>query len=101
DGQANFVLAVPEPTASPGSFEDRGVSSRRRGGGGSTGSAKALMRKDADKDGKLTADELGSRLVALLEEGDANGDGVLTYSEAKAAFEAREEAEKEKSKKEE
>lgn len=103
DGKANFVLAVPEPTASPGTFEGRsGSLSRRRGGGDSTESAKALMRRDADKDGKLTAEELGSRLASLLTEGDANGDGVLTYSEAKAALEAREKkAEEEKSKEKE
>ncbi len=92
DGKANFVLAVPESTASPGTFERESFSQRRRRGegGDSTESAKTLMRRDADKDGKLTAEELGSRLASLLEEGDANGDGVLTYREAKAALEKRE-----------
>src|SRR5690606_21000594 len=70
DGKANFVLAVPEPTASPGTFEGRsGSLSRRRGGGDATENAKALMRRDADKDGKLTTEELGPRLASLLEEG--------------------------------
>ncbi|MEM7010751.1 MAG: DUF3386 family protein, partial [Verrucomicrobiota bacterium] len=95
DGKANFVLAVPEPTASPGTFDSMSFGSRgpRGGGGEATENAKALMRRDADKDGNLTAEELGKRLAYLLEEGDANDNGMLTYSEVKAALEAREKAE--------
>ncbi|MEX0793795.1 MAG: DUF3386 family protein [Pirellulaceae bacterium] len=92
DGQANFAIYDPEPLAQPSTPEDSG---RGRRGGESLRSAQALMRKDVDKDGKLSAEELGSRLGSLLETGDADQDGLLTQDELEAALKQQEEKEPE------
>lgn len=47
-----------------------------------------LMERDEDKDGKLSATELGERNARLLETYDADGDGHLNADELKAAAEA-------------
>lgn len=89
DGQANFVLLDPTPNASP-----KEVAGMSFAGGGSRGrgndaqaNAKAMLRKDANKDGKLSAEELGDRLSKLVESGDENGDGLLDQAELVAALE--------------
>ena len=50
---------------------------------------KLLMRRDTNRDGQLTKGELGSRLATLIDEGDANSDGVLSYAELKSVMELR------------
>lgn len=47
-----------------------------------------LMERDANKDGKLSAEELGERSARLLETGDKNGDGYLDAEELKAIAES-------------
>lgn len=47
-----------------------------------------LMERDANKDGKLNAEELGERSARLLETGDKNGDGSLDAEELKAVAES-------------
>ncbi|HJZ57920.1 MAG TPA: hypothetical protein VKE74_23385 [Gemmataceae bacterium] len=43
-----------------------------------------VMSFDADKDGKVTRDELPARMHNLIEMGDTNGDGALDREELKA-----------------
>ena len=50
---------------------------------------KLLMRRDTNRDGQLTKDELGSRLATLIEEGDSNSDGAISYAELKRVMELR------------
>ena len=59
----------------------------REGGGPPTAESfvERLLERDANKDGKLDAEELGERGGRLLESGDANKDGVLDAEELKAA----------------
>ena len=53
------------------------------GGGGANGEelATRLMEFDADKDGKLTSEELPARMQGMLTRGDADKDGKLTKEE--------------------
>ncbi len=95
DGQANFVLLDPNPHEAPAEVAGMSFSGRRRGGEASA-NAKAMLRKDTDKDGKLSAAELGERLGSLIELGDADNDGLLTKSELLEALKKQEaEAEQE------
>lgn len=92
DGVANFVLFDPEPTAAPSQVAPMQFGRGRGSRDDSAESTKMLMRRDKDKDGKLTRAELGSRLAELLD-GDQDGDGALTVSELKAKLKADGEAE--------
>ncbi|RCS46411.1 DUF3386 family protein [Bremerella cremea] len=88
DGQANFVLLDPTPKAQPKEVSGMSFTAPRRDRGNqAAANAKAMMRKDADKDGKLSADELGSRLGSLIESGDQDGDGLMNHDELVAALE--------------
>ncbi|PQO45359.1 DUF3386 family protein [Blastopirellula marina] len=97
DGQANFVLFDPTPNAPPQQVAGMSFS----GGGGrgrgneAAANAKTMLRKDANKDGKLSAEELGDRLSTLVESGDQNGDGLLDQEELTAALEKQAEEAKE------
>ncbi|MEL6109878.1 MAG: kelch repeat-containing protein [Planctomycetota bacterium] len=94
EGIANFVLFDPDPTADPA--EVAGMSfARRSGGGDAVRNAKMLMRRDADKDGKLSVDELGARMAVFIQRADSNGDQLVSFVEAKTLMEAEEEEEKE------
>ncbi len=56
-------------------------------GGGVDTAIGRLMDYDADKDGKLTKEELGDdRLTALFQRADANSDGALTKDELATQF---------------
>jgi len=96
DSQAKFVLYDPNPTLQP-----EQVAAMSFGGGGSRGSgeaaknAKMLMRKDTDKDGKLSVAELGSRMAEFAKAADADGDTMVSFTEAKSKMEADEKAEQE------
>ncbi|MEO1525758.1 MAG: DUF3386 family protein [Planctomycetota bacterium] len=89
EGYANFVLFDPAPTAEP--TEVAGMSfARRSGGGDAERNAKMLMRRDTDKDGKLSAAELGSRMAKFVERADSDGDQLVSFIEAKTVMEADE-----------
>ena len=71
--------------------EGRGRGGERGGFGGRRGfdSAQMLERFDANKDGKLAADELPERMAERLMAGDLDKDGFLTVAEMKKAEETR------------
>ncbi|MBA2117379.1 DUF3386 family protein [Bremerella alba] len=95
DGQANFVLLDPNPREAPAETAGMNFSGRRRGSEAEA-NAKTMMRKDTNKDGKLSPEELGERLGSLVESGDENKDGLLTRAELIEALKKQEEkAEKE------
>ncbi|MEM8669116.1 MAG: DUF3386 family protein [Planctomycetota bacterium] len=97
DGVANFALYDPQPTAEPPVVEGFSFA-RRSGGGDAERNAKLMMRKDVDKSGQLSMDELGKRMAAFAKSADSNGDNLISYAEVKAALEAQEaEAEEESS----
>ena len=85
-GKANFVLVDPQPQADPGVVAAMSFSRRRAGGGRAKLDAKALMRRDRNLDGRLSAGELGKRLASFAKKADVNGDGFVTYKEAVAAL---------------
>jgi N-acetylneuraminic acid mutarotase len=94
--QVKFVMYDPNPMAQPKqvaamSFRDSGS----RGSSEAAKNAKMLMRKDTNKDGKLSADELGKRMSIFAEAADTDGDGLVSFREAKTKMEADEQAEKE------
>ena len=69
------------PPGGPGGFP--GGPGGPPGGGGVNGEelATRLMEFDADKDGKLTSEELPARMQGMLTRGDADKDGKLTKEE--------------------
>ncbi|PQO27329.1 hypothetical protein C5Y96_17450 [Blastopirellula marina] len=89
DGQANFVLFDPNPRETPAAAEGLNFSGRRRGSEAEA-NAKTMLRKDTNKDGKLSAEELGDRLGSLIKSGDKNNDGLLTREELIAALKKQE-----------
>lgn len=95
DGQANFVLFDPNPRETPADVDGLNLSGRRRGGE-SEANAKTMLRKDINKDGKLSVEELGERLATLIELGDANNDGLLTREELVTALKKQEKGAKTK-----
>lgn len=98
DGVANFVLFDPDPLAAPSTVESMNFSGRGRGGDAELeGSARMLMRRDTDKDGKLSNEELGSRLGELLtNESDQDQDQLLDFEELLAKLKADQESDAEK-----
>ena len=86
DGQANFILLDPNPRAVPQSVTTMSFGSPR-GGGASSETARLLIRRDTNKDGKLSREELGSRLAYLLD-GDENGDDLLSIEELKSKLQS-------------
>lgn len=95
DKQAKFVLYDPNPTAQPQQVAAMSFGGRRRGGSEATKNAKMLMRKDTDKDGKLSVDELGKRMADFAKAADTDGDTLVSFTEAEAKMKADEAAEKE------
>lgn len=93
DGQANFVLFDPEPMSVPKTVESMSFSSSQGRRDDSEETAKMMIRKDVNKDGKLSKAELGKRLASLIESGDSDGDGLLSLVEAKVVLKAQAEAE--------
>ncbi|MEM7308746.1 MAG: DUF3386 family protein [Planctomycetota bacterium] len=90
DGRANLILLDPEPMAAAPVVASMSFNSSGRDQ--TSEDAKQLMRKDQDRDGKLSRDELGSRLESLFADGDTDEDGVLSYNEVEAALRAQTEA---------
>ncbi|MEM0924922.1 MAG: DUF3386 family protein [Planctomycetota bacterium] len=93
DGFAKFVLYDPNPMATPEQVAPMSFSARGSGGSEATTNAKMLMRRDSDKDGKLSFDELGKRMTEFAKAADSNGDQLITFAEAEAKLKADEEAE--------
>lgn len=82
DGRANFVLFDPNPLAAPTPVAAINFGGQSRSGEKYAETARMLMRRDIDKDGKLSIDELGSKLSHLLA-GDQDGDSALSLEELK------------------
>ena len=57
-------------------------------GGGGPDMVARMMERDANGDGKLTAEEAGERLATLIQRADADGDGAVTKQELLAAMPA-------------
>lgn len=95
DGNAaEFVLYDPAPMTQPADVATMSFSGRR----GSSADeakrdAKLLLRKDTDKDGRLSASELGSRLSDFFSSADTNSDNFVTLTEAVAALTLQKDAE--------
>ncbi|MEM7475471.1 MAG: kelch repeat-containing protein [Planctomycetota bacterium] len=93
DGQANFVLFDPEPSTVPGTVAPMSFGgSRRSRAGEAEETAKMMIRKDVNKDGKLSKEELGSRMAGLVDAGDSDGDGLLSKQETIQVLKAEAEA---------
>ncbi|MEM6364494.1 MAG: kelch repeat-containing protein, partial [Planctomycetota bacterium] len=93
EGFVKFALYDPNPTAQPEQVAAMSFGGRQRGGSEATTNAKMLMRKDADKDGKLSTDELGKRMSAFAKAADTDGDNLVSFAEAEAQMKREEEAE--------
>jgi len=66
-----------------------GAPAGERGAAGRAGRQRAmLLRRDANKDGKIQRDEVPAQMMGLFERLDANKDGVVDESELPAAGEA-------------
>ena len=89
---AEFVLYDPAPTAEPAVVETMSFGGRRRDPAKEAKqNAKILMRKDSDKDGRLSLVELGDRMAEFFASADANTDGYVTLTEAVSAIETEQE----------
>lgn len=81
DGDGKITREEARPEFDRGAFGGGG----REGGPGNFSpedfAARMLERSDANKDGELSADELGERGTRMLETGDANKDGKLDTDE--------------------
>ena len=88
EGVANFALYLPDPTANAPVVE--GLSFGPSQGSEADQNARLLMRKDTDKSGDLSREELGKRMATFAKEADTNGDLLVSFQEAKEAFAAAE-----------
>ena len=88
EGVANFALYLPDPTANAPVVE--GLSFGPSQGSEADQNARLLMRKDPDKSGDLSREELGKRMATFAKEADTNGDLLVSFQEAKEAFAAAE-----------
>ncbi|MBA64145.1 MAG: hypothetical protein CMJ76_17445 [Planctomycetaceae bacterium] len=88
-GVVHFVLLDPEPLASPGTVAAMDFTSTSSTSNEVESNVKLLMRRDANRDGLLTKAELGSRLGSLINEGDNDGDGAISYAELTLVMQAR------------
>ncbi len=92
EGQAKFVLFDPAPNEVPALVSPVSLTTQSRSSNQIAANAKRMMRQDADKDGKLSAGELGSRFAAFLTQADEDGDGLLDLAEVTVALENEEQA---------
>jgi N-acetylneuraminic acid mutarotase len=88
DSVARFVLLDPTPTAVPETVETMSFAGGGRSSDEVERNAKIIMRKDSDKDWKLSREEVGGRLTEFFDKADANRDGALEYSEVLDAMKA-------------
>ncbi len=88
-GVVDFVMLDPEPMAAPGTVAAMSFTSSNSSKNEVQSNVKLLMRRDADRDGKLTSEELGSRLASIINEGDSDKDGAVSFAELQTVMEAR------------
>jgi polyisoprenoid-binding protein YceI len=87
ESQVSLAVAIGEKTQRPQSQAGGG---RGGGGGGRRGSrggfdpAQFFASRDADKDGKLSGDEISERMREDLDEIDKDGDGAISLEEFQA-----------------
>lgn len=93
DGLANFVLFDPAPLTAPDTILADGFGGREQVDE-SAETAKMMIRKDANKDGMLSAEELGARMAGLISQGDTDGDGLLTLAETTKILKTQVDADK-------
>jgi len=85
---ARLILLDPSPKSVPATFETMTFAGGGRSNDEVERNALILMRKDSNKDWKLTREELGSRLDDFLHKADSNHDGLLEYAEVLATMKA-------------
>lgn len=89
--QADFVLYDPAPMTQPAVVEGMSFSGRSGSAADKAEkSARMLMRKDTDKDGRLDASELGKRMADFFQRADSDTDSFLTLAEVVATLQADE-----------
>ncbi|QGJ68758.1 N-acetylneuraminate epimerase [Planctomycetales bacterium 10988] len=93
EGVANFVLYDPSPQAEPEVVSAMSFSRSTDSSEEVDQNTKVIMRKDANKDGQVSRNELGNRMTAFFESADSNSDQMLSYTEVKEAFERQAEIE--------
>ncbi|MEM1228423.1 MAG: kelch repeat-containing protein [Planctomycetota bacterium] len=89
NSRANFVLVDLDPHAQPDLVDSSTASFGRRKRDEAAENAKSLMRKDDDKDGMVSFEELGERMRSLGKDADANADQLISYEEAVAYFQSQ------------
>ena len=88
DGQQlRFTIFDPEPKALPQiakplDFSNHGTAVNV------TDSVNAVMRRDKNKDGVISENEIGKRMKSFFMNADKNGDRSLSYAEVQAELEA-------------
>jgi hypothetical protein len=97
DAQANFALYDPSPMTAVEQVASMNTNGPR-GGKDPVAEAKLLMRKDVNKDGKLSLDELGTRMIDFVTRADRDGDRLLSFEEIKSTITAQAESNLEKPK---
>lgn len=75
-----------------GEAKKKGGSRAERSGKRNFDPAAMFAERDADEDGKLTADEIPERMSENLSRIDTDGDGALTLDELQASLERRADA---------
>jgi N-acetylneuraminic acid mutarotase len=88
--QAKFAIYDPNPTAPPVTVVATSFGGTQNTGSEATKNAKLMMRKDANKDGRLSLQELGTRMADFAKAADSDGDGLVSFEELKAKLEADE-----------
>ena len=91
DQRVKFVLFDPDPTVMPDEVAAMNFMRRSRGGDAER-NAKSLMRRDTDKDGLLSQEELGKRMKEIFDAADANQDQRVSFQELLTKLEADEAA---------
>ena len=91
DQQVKFALFDPDPTAMPDRVAAMNFTGRRRRADTEI-NAKALMRRDTDKDGLLSREEFGRRMEEVFVDADRNRDQQVSFDELVAKLKADKEA---------
>lgn len=80
---ADFALFDPAPQATPAVVETMSFSrGSRNADDEARQDARMLMRRDSNRDGRLSAEELGSRMAGFFTSADTNSDRFVTLTEA-------------------
>ena len=92
DQQVKFALFDPDPTAKPDQVVAMNFTGRRRRADTEV-NARALMRRDTDKDGLLSREEFGRRMEKVFVDADRNQDQQVSFKELMTKLKADQEAE--------